>query len=217
MTHLELANLLTDYLDGALAPESAFEAEAHLASCAECRNMVEDVRFGLAACRDAGEIEPAPWLVGRILRATVGERRPSLAAQLAAFVRLSLQPQVAYSLAMAIFSLSFLLYTSRVNLREVKLRDLNPGTWVYQANSHGHLLAARAEKFYYDLRFVYEVQSMLQGARQQPSAQPEKKLQSPDGGATDRRLIRRRELALEVAPEMNPSRGETSEKRSSTP
>ncbi len=217
MTHIEFANLLSDYLDGLLAPEVALDGKAHLASCPECRSMVEDVRFGLAVCRDAREIEPAPWLMGRILRATTGERQPSLAARLRALPRYLLRPQLAYSVAMAVFSLSFLLYTSRVDLRQVKLRDLNPGTWVYHVDSQGHLLAARAEKFYFDLRFVYEVQSMLQDAGQQPGAQPEKKSQSPDGGATNRGLVPPRELTLDITPQVNSSQSGNSDMRSSTP
>ncbi|MGH9326956.1 MAG: anti-sigma factor family protein, partial [Terriglobia bacterium] len=212
MTHLELANLLTDYLDGVLPPENARAAESHLASCAECRSMLEDVRFSLLACHAAGEMEPSPWLVSRILRSTLGERRPSLAAQLAGFVRHVLRPRVAYSVAMAIFSLSFLLYTTRVNLREVKLHDLDPGAWVYQADSQGHLLAARAEKFYYDLPFIYEVETMFQHAQPQPGAQPEKKSQPPDGEGRDRRLSSHRELAWDIAPALNPSHSEKTER-----
>jgi hypothetical protein len=45
------------------------------------------------------------------------------------------------------------------------MRDLNPATWAYRANRAGHLLYARAEKFYDDLRIVYEIESRFRNAR----------------------------------------------------
>lgn len=186
MTHLELSNLMTDYLDGALAAGVAREVEAHLQECAPCRALAEDVRFALAACHDAVEVEPSPWLIQRIMRATLGERKPTAKERLAAWLRPAFRPQIAYSLSMAIFSLSFILYTSNVNLRAVRVQDVNPVHWVYKANSRGHILMARAEKYYYDLRFVYEVQSILHGLQQQQpaagSGSPQKA--SPSGSAS---------------------------------
>jgi hypothetical protein len=51
--------LLPDYLEGALAPEPRAAADAHLAQCARCRSLTDDL---LAITRDAaalGPIEPA--------------------------------------------------------------------------------------------------------------------------------------------------------------
>jgi predicted anti-sigma-YlaC factor YlaD len=75
MTHLELENLASDYLEGLLAPASRAAVEAHLTECAACRELVGDVRRALELCRSAEQVEPAPWLVAKILRATVGERK----------------------------------------------------------------------------------------------------------------------------------------------
>jgi hypothetical protein len=175
MTHLELENLATDYLDGALDPVRRAQAEAHLASCGECRAMMEGVRLAITTCQAARDLEPAPWLGARILRATTGERKPGPAAQLMALLRPILRPQFVYGFAMAVFSVSFVLFTAKVNLRHLKARELNPGTWFQRADSRGHLLFARAEKFYDDLRFVYEVQSVLQELRQQTNSRPAKK------------------------------------------
>jgi hypothetical protein len=174
MTHLELEDLITDYLDGMLEAGRSAQVEAHLASCSACREMVEDVRLAMANCRAAHDVEPAPWLVSRILDATTGERKPGLAAQVLDWLRPVLKPQVIYGVSMAVFSLSFILFVAKANLRNLSVRELNPATWVEKANSRGHLLVARVEKFYYDLRFVYEVQSVLRELRQQPSSRPAK-------------------------------------------
>ena len=66
---------------------------------------------------------------------------------------------------MAVFSISIIVNAAGINLRNLTVADLNPRNWVYQANRTGHLLYARAEKFYYDLRVVYEIESRLRQLR----------------------------------------------------
>ena len=167
MTHLELENLASDYLEGQLAESRRLEVESHLSACASCRELVGDLRHALEMCRSAEEIEPAPWLVSRILIATVGERKPTLGERLGGLFRPVLQPRVAYSVAMAVFSLSIIVNAAGLNLRNLTVSDLNPLSWVDQANRTGHLLYGRAEKYYYDLRVVYEIESRLRQLRQE--------------------------------------------------
>ena len=40
----EVVEIVTDYLDGALAPEERMRLEAHLAACDPCRIYVEQIR-----------------------------------------------------------------------------------------------------------------------------------------------------------------------------
>ena len=40
----EVVEIVTDYLDGALAPEERTRLEAHLAACDPCRIYVEQIR-----------------------------------------------------------------------------------------------------------------------------------------------------------------------------
>ncbi len=208
MTHLELSNLMTDYVDGALQAAQAREIEAHLRECAPCRTMAEDVRFAMAACREAPDLEPSPWLLARIVRATTGERKHGLKEKLTAWLRPLFRPQIAYSVSMAIFSLSFILYTSNVNLRSVRIQDVNPVRWVYRANSRGHIFVARAEKYYYDLRFVYEVQSLLHGLHQEPAVQPgsPQRMREPGSASIDQFPADETDMALETAPRGNRAR-----------
>ena len=55
-----------------------------------------------------------------------------------------------------------------------------------RANRQGHLLAARAEKFYYDLRVVYEIESRFRQLGGQPQMQEEEapKSAAPGGGSS---------------------------------
>jgi len=182
MTHLELENLISEYLEGQLTAVHRAEVESHLAACAGCRGLVADVRHAFELCHAAEPVEPPPWLVPKILRATLGERKPSLLQQLQAWFRPVLQTRVAYGVAMAVFSLSMIINVAGINLRHVRPADLNPANWVYQANRNGHLLVGRVEKYCYDLKVVYEFQSRLQRLRTQPTETP--RPQAPPGGST---------------------------------
>jgi hypothetical protein len=187
MTHLELENLASEYLEGQLDAARRSQVEVHLGECASCREVLDDLRRVMELCRSAEDLEPAPWLIPKILRATVGERKPTLREQLAAFLRPSGQPRLAYAVAMAIFSLSIIVNAAGLDLRKVTLADLNPRTWFYEANRTGHLLYARAEKFYYDLRVVYEIESRFRQLRPRSGEQKEEpKPEAPPGGSTDR-------------------------------
>jgi hypothetical protein len=98
---------------------------------------------------------------------------------------------------MAIFSFSIIINAAGLNLRKLTLADLNPRTWVYQANRTGHLLYARVEKFYYDLRVVYEIESRFRRLRSEPSNQEQEapKPEAPPGGSTDRTVPGATQLA----------------------
>jgi len=193
MTHQELGHLASDYLEGALDSVRRAEAQAHLDACASCREMISGLERVLSLCRSAEDLEPPPWMVQRILLATVGERKPSFGERLAKMLRPTLQPRLAYGLAMAVFSVTIILHAAGVNVREMTLADLNPATWAHRADATGHLLIGRAEKFYYDLRVVYEIESRLKQLRGQPNQAPARpgeqpeapKSQPPTGGTTE--------------------------------
>lgn len=183
MTHLELENLASDYLEGLLEAGRHAEVEAHLAGCAACRELLADVQGAIQACRSAEEVMPPPWLVTRIRLATLGEPRTGIAEQVNALLRAIRQPRIAYAVAMTVFSLSLIVNIVGINLRRFNVQDLNPTTWVYRANRAGHLLYARAEKFYADLRIVYEIESRFRNVRSEPSN--EEKQNSKPNPATE--------------------------------
>jgi hypothetical protein len=171
MTHLELENLASDYLEGQLDKPRRAEVEDHLAGCASCRELLADVRYAIQSCRLADEVAPPPWLVSRIRIATMGEARTGIAEQVNALLRAVRQPRVAYALAMTVFSISLIVNIAGFNLRRLNMNDLNPATWVYRANRAGHLLYARAEKFYDDLRIVYEIESRFRSNSSEKDSQ----------------------------------------------
>ena len=181
MTHLELENLVSEYLEGQLDAARQLEFEAHLGSCPGCRGLLADVRQAMEFCRLAEDPEPTPWLIPKILLATIGERQPTLIERLAAFFRAALQVRVVYGVAMTVFSASIIINAAGINLRQFTLADLNPRTWVHRADRTGHLLYARAEKFYYDLRVVYEIESRLRQLHQQSGQGNQGSSEQPGG------------------------------------
>jgi hypothetical protein len=197
MTHLELENLASEYLERRLEAARLTQVEAHLAECAACRELVADLRQTLALLQSAEDAEPAPWLISKILLATVGDRKPTWRERLAVFLRPSPQPRLAYAVAMAIFSISLLINAAGVDLRNLSLSDLNPRTLVYEARRTGYLLLARAEKYYYDLRVVYEIESRFRQLRSEPregeEGAPER--ETPPGGSTDSQPVLNPHLA----------------------
>ena len=84
MTHLEIENLASDYLEGLLEPSQRAAVEAHLSECVACRELIGDVRHALEVCRAEADMEPRPWLVSQIMLATVGERKPTWRERIAA-------------------------------------------------------------------------------------------------------------------------------------
>lgn len=184
MTHLEIEHLASDYLEGLLDAARRAEVEAHLGACLECQTLLADLQHALEVCRSADEIEPPPWLVPKILRATLGERKPSLGQRLAALFRPAMQTRMAYGIAMALFSLSLIVNAAGVDLKHLRVQDLDPRTWIYQADRNGHLLLGRVEKYYYDLKLVYEIESRLRQLRTEPGEQAPRP-QAPSGGTTD--------------------------------
>jgi hypothetical protein len=88
---------------------------------------------------------------------------------------------------MAVFSFSIIVNAAGVNLRHMTIEDLNPRTWFFRANRAGHLFVARAEKFYYDLTVVIEIESRLRQLRSHPEEEQQEapKQEPPAGGSTN--------------------------------
>lgn len=207
MTHLELENLASEYLEGLLDEVRHDQVEEHLRGCGSCRETLADVQLAIDACRSAGDAEPPPWLIPKIRLVTVGEARASFGEQLRASLHSIRQPRLAYATAMAVFSISLLINIAGFNLRSLRPQDLNPSTWVYRVNRAGHLFYARAEKFYDDLRIVYEIESRFKNAESQPADQEEPgSKQNPSPGRPASTVAPGgRQMASVSAPVVEPS------------
>jgi len=64
----EITNLLADYLEGSLDPQTAEALEAHLSDCRTCDNFMATYKTTTALLRDLGQEEVPEELKDRVLR-----------------------------------------------------------------------------------------------------------------------------------------------------
>ncbi len=87
-----LSDRLSGYLDGTLTPEEAAAVAAHLAECAECRGILDDLQAVRSLLRAVPHRAPPPSLLPRTLArlealsSSRGRRRPWLVAAATAAV-----------------------------------------------------------------------------------------------------------------------------------
>jgi anti-sigma factor RsiW len=64
MSCQELVELVTDYLEDALAPADRARFDAHLADCPGCTNYLEQMRATIALARAGADLEQRPEVSG---------------------------------------------------------------------------------------------------------------------------------------------------------
>ena len=97
----EIQPSLSDYADGALAPDARAAVEAHLASCPGCREVVRDFERLRDAAGALGPIVPPPQVWQRIFAALPSQRRQARAQWLGLAAALVLITAGAYFFARA--------------------------------------------------------------------------------------------------------------------
>ena len=186
----EFEAALSEALDGALGGPRLEGFRAHQAECATCGLLLTEAREGIEWLRSLEEVEPPSALVPGILMATSGVVGARAAQEAPAeswlgrargwalpVIRPALQPRFAMSFAMAFFSISIVLNLAGVSVSDVRYLDLRPSA-LRDSTVRGLVEAsARVEKYYENLRFVYEIESRvreLKDAADTPQRAPEK-------------------------------------------
>jgi Putative zinc-finger len=155
---------LSDYLDGAIAPEEAAAFSAHAAGCASCAKLVAEVGGLVSLMQSAPQVVEPPQLQRRILDATLGPRKQKAASQgLFGWLPMIWQPRFAMGIVTVAASVVIVFHAAASDGGKA---NLNPVNLLRGANRQIHLTYARGEKFVNNLRVVYEIQSRL-------SSQPE--------------------------------------------
>jgi hypothetical protein len=67
MDHTAIKTMLSAYLENAVSPQEKAKVEEHLAACPECRLSLTEMMATRQHIRSLGEIEPPPWLTGKIM------------------------------------------------------------------------------------------------------------------------------------------------------
>lgn len=167
----DLEILLADYVDGTLHGEQKSVVEQHLAGCADCAALARDAAAAVAFMERAANVEAPPELVTRILfEMTSGPSRaavkPSLARRLfgnllGSWGERLLQPKFTMSIAMTILSFAMLGRFSGIEVRQLRVSDLDPVKVWSAVQDRMQRTWERSVKYYENLRVVYEIQTQL--------------------------------------------------------
>ena len=193
MTHAEFEAVLAEAIDGALGAAARERFRAHASACELCAPQLDLAQEGRRMLRALPALEPPAYLVQKILNVT-SEVAPRPAKQqpardwsfgLRPAFAAVMQPRFGMSFAMAFFSFTLLLNVTGVKLSDLQYVDLRPGAVKENVVKSYFETTGRVQKYYENLRFVYQVQSTLRDLRnatsndeqpQQPAQpKPEKK------------------------------------------
>ncbi len=199
----EFEALLAEALD-VLIPEAEQQRfQQHRVACPFCGPLFLEAERGRSLLRSLEEVVPPPEMVEQILAATSGPTPRKLQTQqptspwerirswvgeggLAGWNALTAlaQPRFAMSFAMVFFSIAMLLNMTGVQIRDVRRIDLRPAAFVRAYE----LTTGKLERYYENIRIVYEIQSQVEELRQSTQesepAEPDNRVQPapPTGG-----------------------------------
>ena len=193
MNCADAENLICDY--ATLSSAERFELERHLDVCPACAELARDSAAALEFISRAADVEPPPELITRILFDAPWSKEKSgskLRNWLRAAVSTVLQPRLAMGIAMSMITLSFLWQYAVP--RQLRPSDLQPAK-VWNALEDRAVYAwGRTVKFYDNLKFVYQIQSMLRDLQQQDEEQ------QPKAGSKAARPADERKLPVKAVP-----------------
>jgi len=171
---------LTDYLDGALAPEEAAAFSAHTTGCPACTKIVAQVSALVEKMQLVEPLDPPAQLTVKILDATLGPRTQSSEwRKWFDWVSVIWQPRFGMGAATVAASFAVMFHALAPVGKKVTLADLNPLVMARAANRQAHLTYAHGVKFVNDLRVVYEIESRLGPQPAQINAAPVSEPQAP--------------------------------------
>jgi len=210
MTCAELDILLCEYVDGALDAATRAAVENHLAGCPACAETARDAAAAVRFVARAADVEPPAELVNRILFAAGWrqERKSNPRKWLAGLVSPLLQPRYVMSFAMTI--VSFSLLRSVIPVRSIRPDDLRPSKIWAGLETRVEYAWGRVEKFYDNLKVVYQIQTTLRDWQQQEEER------QPAAPARKPAYHDERKLPVDSAPPVRETDGGTPAQRPGT-
>ena len=166
--------LLADAMDGTLTGGTQEAFDAHRLSCTVCGPLFAEVREGMLLLDALPEVEPPRNLAHNILAATsLAEKRAAakvepegwldrLRQKMPASMAGLLHSRFATSFAMAFFSLALTLNLLGVRVSQI---DWHPSALRKSLVLEYTHVEARVQRYYENMRIVYEVESRVQGLR----------------------------------------------------
>lgn len=178
--------MLPDAVDGLLSAEEQRAFDTHVAGCVECSQELEAAQRGAAwlAMLKSQTPEAPAGLLTKILEGTTGVVAPSVVTQVAPVQaapswalsslvrktmsvfrvdgsRMTFQPRLAMTAAMAFFSIALTLNLTGVRLNNLHASDFTP-SGIHRTVSD---MSASATRSFQNMRVVYQVESRVSELR----------------------------------------------------
>ena len=179
--------LICDYVDGTLDAADRAKVEAPLAECPACAELARDSAAAVTFMERAADVEPPPELVNRILfDAPWSKNKPQSKARewVRAILSPILQPRFAMGIALTMLSLSII---TQGKMPKFRAADLQPAAIWHSLDQRVTYTWGRTVKFYNNLKFVYQIQTMLHEWQQQ--SEDESAVQKTSDHKTDDRKL----------------------------
>jgi Putative zinc-finger len=153
--------LICDYVDGTLAAPARAEVERHLAECAACAGVARDAAEAIQLMERAAAAEPPQELISRILFDPPWHKHRG--GWFTKAVHAALQPRFAMGMALTVLSFAMIM----PKMRQLQPTDLSPVAVWSGIEGRVERLWERTEKFYDNLRFIYQIRATLREWQQQ--------------------------------------------------
>ena len=181
--------LICDYVDGTLAPAAKADVDRHLAECPTCAELARDSAEAVRFIERTADVEPPQELISRILFDPPWHRQRS--SRFSTRFHALLQPRYAMGMALTVLSIAMIM----PKMRNFQPSDLSPAAVWAGIEGRADRLWARTQKYYDNLKFVYQIRATLRDWQQRVQESSEA------GASATRPQTDRRRVPVNTPPE----------------
>jgi Putative zinc-finger len=198
MNCAEVEIRISEYVDAASAAGERAEVERHLAQCASCAEMARDAAAAVRFMERAEAVEPPPELISHMLFDPPWRRQRS--GWFARVFHPLLQPRFAMGMALTVLSVAMIM----PKMGGIKPADLSPAAVWAGIEGRVDRFWARTEKFYDNLKFIYQIRATLREWQQQSQETRSASGIGVSGGRAEKAPAQQRQVP---GPEGSPGQG----------
>jgi hypothetical protein len=152
--------LICEYVDGTLAPAAKREVERHLAECPTCAELARDGADAVQFIQRVADVEPPQELISQILFDPPWHKQRG--SRFSRRFHALLQPRFAMGMALTVLSIAMIM----PKMRNFQPSDLSPAAVWAGIEGRADRLWARTQKYYDNLKFVYQIRATLRDWQQ---------------------------------------------------
>jgi len=152
--------LICDYVDGGLPAPARAEVERHLAECRSCAELATDAAEAVRFIQRAADVEPPQELISQVLFDPPWHKHPR--RRFTSAFHALLQPRFAMGMALTVLSAAMIM----PRMKNFQPTDLSPAAVWAGIEGRADRLWARSQKFYDNLKFVYQIRATLRDWQQ---------------------------------------------------